>query len=282
MKTLKLAALLLILIIMPTSSFSQNYVESFDGTNIAYEEYGEGETTLFFVHCWMCNQDFWKNQIDIFSKDYHVVTIDLAGHGASGDEREIWSIESLAKDVTAVADELGLDNIILIGHSMGGPVSLFAADMLGDRVIGVVGVDNFQDIEQVGTEEQVEQFTAPMEADFKNTVHSFVAYRMFPAGSDSVLVDKVAAAMSNGHKRAGIDLISELFLNSPKPLVEKLQVPIVVIYSDHFPIKYDVLKSASADADSIMINGVGHFPHLEKPDDFNTSLKRAVASITGE
>ena len=282
MKSIRLEILTLILFFGSSVLLSQNYLQSFDGVNIAYEEYGEGETTLFFVHCWMCNQDFWKNQINVFSKDYRVVTIDLAGHGKSGDERETWSVQSLAKDVTAVANQLGLEKIILICHSMGGPVSLFAAKMLGDRVIGVVGVDNFQNVDAVATQEQAEQFTAPMKADFKNAVHGFVTYRMFPAGSDSVLVKKIADSMSDGHKQAGIDLMIEMFTNTAKPLVENLKVPLVVIYSDLFPIEYDALDEAAADVDSIMINGVGHFPHMEKPDNFNTLLKRAVTGIVNK
>ncbi len=112
-----------------------------DGLPIVYDVRGGGETSLVFIHCWCCDRAFWREQLDEFADEYRVVALDLGGHGASGAEREPWTVASLAGDVEAVVKQLKLRRVILIGHSMGGPVALLAAGRMPQRVIGVVAVD---------------------------------------------------------------------------------------------------------------------------------------------
>ena len=70
-----------------------------------------------------------------------MVALDLAGHGDSGVNREAWSMTNFGADVAAVADTLQLEDIILVGHSMGGQVALEAARLLKGRVKMIVGAD---------------------------------------------------------------------------------------------------------------------------------------------
>ena len=114
---------------------------SADGAAIAYDVRGKGDITLVFIHGWACDRSFWREQLDIFARDYRVVALDLGGHGDSQVDRDAWSLAVLGGDVQAVADELNLNRVILIGHSLGGMVSLEAARLMPERVLGVVGVD---------------------------------------------------------------------------------------------------------------------------------------------
>ena len=59
------------------------------------------------------------------------MSIDLAGHGESGLQRKLWTIEAFGGDVAAVVKKLGLKRVILIGHSTGGDVIAEAARQLG-------------------------------------------------------------------------------------------------------------------------------------------------------
>jgi hypothetical protein len=78
--------------------------QSFDGETISYNVYGDGEITLVFVHGWSCDSRYWREQVPYFAKKYKVVTVDLAGHGHSSQNRKIYSVESFAQDVNAVID----------------------------------------------------------------------------------------------------------------------------------------------------------------------------------
>ncbi|KKL95395.1 hypothetical protein LCGC14_1855000, partial [marine sediment metagenome] len=134
---------------------------SSDGVEIRYEIHGTGEPTLVFVHGWCCDKSYWKEQIPYFSQSYRMVIIDLAGHGESGLNRIDWTMELFGEDVACVVNQLGNAKIVLIGHSMGGPVILEAAVRTRPNVIGIVGVDaNFEYSEDTRTQEEKDKFQA--------------------------------------------------------------------------------------------------------------------------
>ncbi|MCE8011798.1 alpha/beta hydrolase [Halomonas daqingensis] len=83
--------------------------ESADGVPIAYEVHGSGEPTLVFIHGWSCDGRYWRGQVPYFSQQHRVVTIDLAGHGHSGLEREDFTMPAFGEDVKAVLEELDVE-----------------------------------------------------------------------------------------------------------------------------------------------------------------------------
>ena len=109
----------------------ENLAVSEDGVPIYFQSRGQGDYTLVFVHGWCTDMSYWDAQIPSFRVYYRVVTLDLAGHGRSGRDRAVWSMEAFGQDVAAVVRKLDLNNVILIGHSLGGPVVLEAARLPG-------------------------------------------------------------------------------------------------------------------------------------------------------
>ncbi|HWC19104.1 MAG TPA: alpha/beta hydrolase, partial [Terriglobales bacterium] len=101
-------------------------VRAEDGLNLVCEVRGQGDTALVFLHGWGGDRQYWKHQVGVFAADYRVVALDQAGHGESGKGRKAWTADGLAGDVEAVVKALGLKRVILVGHSMGGPVALLA------------------------------------------------------------------------------------------------------------------------------------------------------------
>ena len=95
-----------------------------DGVQIHYETGGSGSPDLVFIHGWNCDRSYWSAQLPVFASTHQVMAIDLAGHGDSGVNRENWSMANFGADVAAVAQALQLEDIILVGHSMGGQVAL--------------------------------------------------------------------------------------------------------------------------------------------------------------
>jgi pimeloyl-ACP methyl ester carboxylesterase len=77
---------------------------SADGVPIHYAVQGNGTTALVFVHGWCCDHHYWDRQVDHFVPQYTVITLDLAGHGASGQARTQWTMEAFGQDVIAVVE----------------------------------------------------------------------------------------------------------------------------------------------------------------------------------
>jgi len=145
----KISAILLWGFVIMTGSCAPRHTAiSADGIQISFHVQGSGTPALVFVHGWCCDKTYWDAQAPFFSKRYKVVTVDLAGHGESGLGRKDYTMEAFGEDVVAVVDKLGLDNVVLIGHSMGGPVILEAAQRIPERVIGLVAADTFHNVEQ--------------------------------------------------------------------------------------------------------------------------------------
>ena len=101
-----------------------------DSVEIHYESGGSGSLARVFIHGWNCDRSYCSAQLLVFATTHQVVAIDLAGHGDSGINRADWSMGHFGADVAGVADALRLEDIPLIGHSMGGPVALEAARLL--------------------------------------------------------------------------------------------------------------------------------------------------------
>ena len=101
---------------------------SFDNTPIRYCRSGSGIRHIVFVHGWMNDHNVWAYQYEKFlSLGFSVIALDLRGHGISGKPSSLddYSLEAYARDVRAVIEKEEVDDYILVGHSLGGMVSLY-------------------------------------------------------------------------------------------------------------------------------------------------------------
>lgn len=102
---------------------------------------GSGAPTLVFVHGFACSHEDWRAQIEHFQKTNEVVACDLRGHGQTPGRPEECSIEHYGGDVAALVNNLELQKVVLVGHSMGCRVVLEAARLIPEKISGLVLVD---------------------------------------------------------------------------------------------------------------------------------------------
>lgn len=254
---------------------------SADGVEIAYTVHRVGSPTLVLVHGWMCDQGYWEAQIPALAERFGVVTLDLAGHGASGSNRERWTIPSLADDVRAVIARLGLERVIVAGHSMGGRVALDVARSLPGTVIGVIGVDTLHTAAESWDPEQVERLLAGLENDFTATCNTFVR-GMFVAGTDAALVDRIAGDMCSGPGEVGAALLGSYVEFEVAAAFAQAGVPIRALNSDLWPTNLEGNRAVS-DFDAVILEGYGHFLMQEAPQELaRLMVETASAIASGE
>jgi len=264
-------------------------VKAADGVPIVYEVRGPAEAAgpaLVFVRCWACDRTYWREQVDVFAADHRVVTLDLAGHGESGAGREAWTVTGLAGDVQAVVEALAreerLERVILIGHSMGGPVSLEAARLMPGRVAAVVAVDTLHQAEMAIPEEQVTQMVAGFESDFAGTTDRFVRM-MYREDADPAVVDWTVKKAQSANQEAAIALMKDFGTLDFPALFEAANVPIRAINAaPEVPGQMETTVEANrqyADFDAVLMPGVGHFLQLERPAEFNRHLREVLAEL---
>jgi pimeloyl-ACP methyl ester carboxylesterase len=274
--------LIFITSILFTSTFAQISkltINSFDNTPIVYQEAGSGEQVLVFVHCWGCDKSYWEGQLKYFSDKYSVIAIDLAGHGESGLDRKEWSVENYGKDVKAVVEKGNLNDVILIGHSMGGPVVLSAALQLDDKVKALIAIDMFQDIERVFSKEDFDAFYKQFEDDFSATTKNYIS-TIFGDKADSNLVKSVSEDIASEPKDIALASFIGLFNFKEAEEFDKIDIPVRLLISDKFPTNVESAKKHIKDFDLKIMKGVGHFLMLEKPDEFNKLLEEIINELT--
>lgn len=265
----------------PNADVTDHWLRTSDGTMLAYDVRGHGAPTLVFVHCWAGERAFWREQLDEFAAEHQVVALDLAGHGGSQAHSKV-SLDVLARDLVAVVDDVRAERCILVGHSLGGPVSLRAAPLLAGRVLGVIGVETMHDVEIDLPREQVETMLAAFELDFEGAMRSAVR-AMLPIKTPHELVAWITTRACAARPDALL-AISRALLGTDLPaLLGGAGVPVRCINSAARPpfVQETSLEHnrRHADFDAVLIEGTGHFPQLERPREFNQRLRACIEEL---
>ncbi|HVE50502.1 MAG TPA: alpha/beta hydrolase [Casimicrobiaceae bacterium] len=236
---------------------------------------GTRSPTVVLVHGWSCDRSYWDAQKDYLSGRYRVVTLDLAGHGRSARGRTGWTIAAFASDVTAVVGAVPTNDVVLVGHSMGGDVVLEAARSLRHSVRGVVWVDTYRQLSVFSSAEEVRSRLAPFESDFVHATRAFVR-QMFREDADPALVERVVLHMSAAPPDIALAALESAWTfgaNVPA-LLRELGVPVVAINPDQPATDHGSMQRHGVKV--VSISGVGHFPMLESAERFNACLTDVI------
>jgi len=249
---------------------------------INYYQQGKGDTTLLFLHGWCIDGTYWENQLNHFSKQYNTLAIDLAGFGKSTANRQNWTIEEYAEDVNSFIDSLHLKNVVLIGHSMSGAIMLQTAMLKNPDIIGLVGIDNFKVLDVEFTPEQMKQMTEffPMlQNDFKNSAPIYADMMLFHQMTPQVIKNRVKNDFANTDPIIGYGTLMNLMQYSitEAQTLEKLKLTLNLLNCDYFPTNEIGLQNHCKNGYKIeTISDTGHYPMIEKPEEFNKLLENIL------
>lgn len=252
---------------------------TFDGAHVTYDDRGTGSPTLLFVHGLAGEGSDFAAQVERFGGAHRTVTVDLPRGGAPGATRTTWTMAAYGEDVAAVADRLDLDDLVLIGHSFGGDVSVEAAARLGDRVRGLVWVSSYRSLEHAMTAAQIAAWLAPFRTNFAAAAHE-LARRNFGPNADPALVERAAIRTAAADPEMAVQLLASKFGNQPTLLqrLTTLDAPIVAINPDFK--SNDAASLAEHGVDLMVVPDAGHYTMLEAPAAFNTRLAEAIEAFT--
>lgn len=112
------------------------------GARINYEEMGEGPGVLL-VHGWNGSAALWDMMLPVLSQGMRAVAVDLPGHGDSGVPWGFsYTLDGFSSFLEQVRDALHLGEMTLVGHSMGGSISMYHAARRGEMVSRLVLIDS--------------------------------------------------------------------------------------------------------------------------------------------
>lgn len=101
-----------------------HFIEVEEGIKVYVEDIGSGQPVIF-IHGWPLNSKAFESQVSILVENgYRFIGIDLRGYGKSDKPWTGYDYETMANDIKAFVNHLGLSNFVLAGFSMGGPIAI--------------------------------------------------------------------------------------------------------------------------------------------------------------
>ena len=251
---------------------------SADGVPIHYQVRGEGEPTLVLVHGWMNDVGIWGQHPEALSATYRVVSVDLAGHGGSGIDRAEWTMEAFGDDVVAVVDALDLDDVVLVGFSLGGIVVLEAAERMPERTLGVVFVDIFNDEDRAIDDTFPRQIEEAFRANWGDT--AFIRAFAFSPDAPAELVQGVTASLPESppeHFFRMLPDMSRWIQEEFEPTLRGIDAPVAAINSTRVPTDVEAMRELSPGFVLDTLEGLGHAGVLlRRTEAFDARLRAIV------
>ena len=249
-----------------------------DGVTIVYSAAGSGEPALLFVHGALADRTFWDAQFEAFAGRHRVIALDLPGHGESGSNRAKWGLPEFGADVKAVADAEKLQRLIVFGNSLGGPIAVEAALLLPGRALGVVGVDTFQWLGVI-TPQHAKQRAEAFRADYAGGVKAMVK-TLFHSDADPAIMADAERRMQRTPPETAYAIFMSIAGYSQDAAARRLKVPLRAINGDLFPTDVPGVRKIVPGFDVVIMKHMGHYPMLERPEEFNRHVAAVVAKLS--
>jgi pimeloyl-ACP methyl ester carboxylesterase len=255
---------------------------------------GRGRPTIVFVHGFGCARDDWRHQVAHFRRTHETVALDLGAHGTTPGRPAHAFIDQHGEDVATLLCELALENVVLVGHSMGCRVVMHAMRQAPERISGLILLDG----SRMGTPGST----------LHETRHAQVAHRgyqafirplfaqMFGPQSDPAIVQPIIArALARPEAIAG-----QLFPNIGRWDAEQFdatfsttRVPLMAIQTTYMTPEgerssmqigqstpyLDDIRRLVPGARLEIIPNASHFPQIEQPDEVNALIGDFLADL---
>jgi len=279
-----------------------HFVDTEDGGRIHVVERGQGPP-LVLLHGIMLSSALWVHQLRDLADHPRVIAIDLRGHGQSLPGSAGSGIQLLASDVRAVLQTLGVEDAVLVGHSMGGMVALQLAVDLPPaerhrRLAGIVLTST-----TAGPFATVPGWTGVVRATGPVTARALLLGERFGAkalpssdlrwwvtrlgfGADAPAAQvRFVEAMHRGTpSRTLADLIPSLATFDLSARLAALDIPVLVVVGSHDKLTAPRLARRMAgalpEAQLVELPRCGHMPMLERRHEFSRLVDEFTAKIS--
>ena len=244
-----------------------------DGLRLYYERAGSGEPELLFVPGWCCDRTAFGPQFEHFARTHAVTALDLRGCGQSDRPEDGYEIPDLADDLARFCAEVGIDEPVVVGHSLGGmiAVELAARHPTVPRALVLVDPGPIDPLPKTvrGFEALAEQLAGPMGQEVRRL------YVQDMGARDEELARWIADVMCAVPLPIATAVIRGVNAWNGVGALALCAVPTLLLRSglDANPDAIR-LRAIKPDLEVGITVGAGHFHQLEVPEQVNAMIER--------
>lgn len=233
---------------------------------------------IVLIHCFTCGIDWWERMRPRLERRHRVIAVDLLGHDGSEKPDGGYSIEDQAKLIAQALARLGVRDAELVGHSLGGPVSVALAERSPQLVNRLVLIDSIPDtsygdvgfIGELPFKPLIGQLLWRVKPDFSIRDGLEVAFAPGFSVPDAFVEDvkRMTYSSYSGSHSAFDDYTGEEALPQRAAAIGK---PLLAIMGAEEQIADDpraalaAYRSGDPGVQTELIAGAGHSPNVEKP-----------------
>ncbi len=251
------------------------------GGRIGYRASGTSGDWIALIHGWCGSAAHWDAILPDLARDHRVLTVSHPGFGGMDAPPPAGrTVAAMASAVAVVIDHLGISDVTLIGHSMGGPIATEVAIVRPAQVRAVLGLDTLSDRDYYGrqTAEEIARRRAYFEENFSGRMRAMVDNIVHPATPEPLRA-QIAAGMAATPAAFALDMKDDLFAWDAEARWPLVSCPAMLLNSPH------VARLAHPDPMPCFTNtkiatyDSGHFPMIEAPEALVPSLRRCIALL---
>lgn len=247
-----------------------------DNQVVHYEVFGRGRPVLF-LHGWLGSWRYWFPTMEVVADHFRTYSFDFWGFGDSQRKSTQASIQNYADQVIRFLDELGIDRVLLVGHSMGGMVALKTAINHPERIMRVATVGAPIDGDSLSL--LLKLTDLPILAGTfarlpwlrRYLFRHFLGETSDPAISE--VIDDSVKSSAHTLRRA----VSSMWRTDLRPELPRLRVPALIVHGGRDdivnPNQVDLFDHIST-AEVVLMPSSRHFPFLDEAELFNNVLLR--------
>jgi pimeloyl-ACP methyl ester carboxylesterase len=253
-----------------------------DGVQIHYDVRGDNGPGIILSHGWCGTRNHWAPQMAHFSKNYRVLSIDRRGYGASTPPADYkYSLEREAKDAAQIAESLGFQDVLVVGHAGGFPGALGLAAMYPKLVRGLVLEEGVPLGHTPAMDELVNNLIANISGPGFSDAMRGIYPNFFHPTADVSCVAMCADDAARTPQNVAVGYLEALHHMDAFSLAQSLKMPVLFVWGEIplRPITVEELRTAVPQANLVAVPGTGHFVHLDNPAGFNAELDKFLATL---
>jgi 3-oxoadipate enol-lactonase len=259
------------------------------GIEVAYTDDGRrsDSATLVLLHGFPLNRAMWDAQIAALSNSYRVVAPDLRGHGETSVVEGAATMEEMARDVSALLDELGVQSVVLCGLSMGGYVAFAFYTLFRERVRALVLADTrAQSDDAQGRRTREETAQRALAEGMEFVADAMLPKLLAPATlreqpETAARVRRMILSMKP--EGAAAALRGMAVRADQTALLRRIEVPTLFVVGDSDAVtpraEAEKMHAAVAGSRLEVISGAGHVSNMERPAEFNGALEGFLRAL---